>query len=246
MRPRPRDHKQAPHTAAEDWQTRFNHLSRNVTDPRLKAFYRASCVPAHTPVKKVNFMALDLETTGLDLETDAILSIGYIPLKFNRICCSSARNIIIRPGESPEHPLAEIHGITHSHLKNAPEFDNILEDLLNAMAGHIILAHYNTIERGFLDRACRELLGQPLEFPVVDTMELEARIHTPFTPNTFQRWMGLSPSPSLRLSHSRERYGLPRYTPHHALTDALATAELFMAQVADRFSPETPVGELWI
>ena len=36
----------------------------------------------------------------------------------------------------------------------------------------------------------------------------------------------------LRLHALRERYGLPRYKAHNALTDALATAELFCAFVA--------------
>jgi len=38
---------------------------------------------------------------------------------------------------------------------------------------------------------------------------------------------------------------LPRYRLHHALTDALATAELLQAQVAHRFTPDTPLSALW-
>jgi len=228
------------------WKTRFSNLTETVSDPRLKSFYRASCVPDHTRVADVPFLALDLETTGLDPQTDVIVSAGFIPLTCNRIICRGARNWIIRPDQNPAQPLTELHGITHSRLDAAPDFNETLAALLRAMAGHVILVHYNTIEREFLNKACMDILGQPLEFPVVDTMDLEARKHPRFTPNIFQRLMGAKPSPSLRLSHTRERYGLPRYTPHHALTDALATAELFIAQIADRYSPETPVGELWI
>ena len=50
---------------------------------------------------------------------------------------------------------------------------------------------------------------------------------------------------SIRLAASRGRYGLPRYRPHHALTDALASAELLQAQVGQRFAPDTPIRELW-
>jgi DNA polymerase-3 subunit epsilon len=65
-----------------------------------------------------------------------------------------------------------------------------------------------------------------------------------FRPNLIQRWMGEKNSPSLRLTHARERYNLPCYRPHHALTDALAAAELFLAQVQDQFTPDTPVSDL--
>ncbi|QIK74585.1 hypothetical protein [Nocardioides piscis] len=38
---------------------------------------------------------------------------------------------------------------------------------------------------------------------------------------------------SLRLDAARKRFGLPRYSAHHALTDAIAAAELLLAQVAE-------------
>ena len=50
---------------------------------------------------------------------------------------------------------------------------------------------------------------------------------------------------SLRLHPSRERYHLPPYQAHHALIDALATAELLQAQIARHYAPDTPVGVLW-
>ena len=75
-------------------------------------------------------------------------------------------------------------------------------------------------------------------------MELESRKHPMVRPNVFQRWMGEKTSPSLRLAHARQRYNLPPYHPHHALTDALAAAELFLAQMADQFTPDTPVSDL--
>ena len=53
------------------------------------------------------------------------------------------------------------------------------------------------------------------------------------------------PHVSIRLADTRRRYNLPRYRPHHALTDALASAELLQAQVAHRFSPTTPLRDLW-
>ncbi|NLW04889.1 MAG: 3'-5' exonuclease, partial [Pseudomonadaceae bacterium] len=47
------------------------------------------------------------------------------------------------------------------------------------------------------------------------------------------------------LAACRERYGLPNYHPHDALTDALATAELLQAQIAHHYSPDTPLKKVW-
>ncbi|GAB6147061.1 3'-5' exonuclease [Desulfocicer niacini] len=228
-----------------NWKRRCNGLAYECRDLRLKKFYKAFTVTPDTPLNRVAFLALDLETSGLDSERDQILSIGFITLSWNRIFCDKARHRIIRPDENPKNTQTTIHGITHSRLEGAPGFEETLSPILNAMAGKVMIAHYGRIEREFLNRTTLKLIHEPLIFPMIDTMELESRKHPVFRPNIIQRWMGKKKSPSLRLSHSRERYGLPRYRPHHALTDALATAELFLAQVADQFFPETPVGKLW-
>ncbi|HAS3970887.1 TPA: 3'-5' exonuclease, partial [Vibrio cholerae] len=39
---------------------------------------------------------------------------------------------------------------------------------------------------------------------------------------------------------------LPPYSPHHALTDAIATAELFQAQCAYHLPPHTAIQSLWL
>ena len=41
------------------------------------------------------------------------------------------------------------------------------------------------------------------------------------------------PPGSLRLNAARSQYGLPRYGAHNSLTDALACAELYLAEVAE-------------
>jgi DNA polymerase-3 subunit epsilon len=76
-------------------------------------------------------------------------------------------------------------------------------------------------------------------------MELEARLYRLPITGWRRWWAPTAPAISIRLAASRARYGLPRYRLHHALTDALASAELLQAQVADRFSPVTPVAQLW-
>jgi len=107
------------------------------------------------------------------------------------------------------------------------------------------VVHYRSIERGFLDQAVRQQLGENLHFPLIDTMQLEARLHRGSRqPGWLGRLFGRQPT-SIRLADSRLRYGLPLYQAHHALTDALATAELLQAQVANRYAPDIAVGELW-
>jgi DNA polymerase-3 subunit epsilon len=191
-------------------------------------------------------LALDLETTGLDDQDDAIVSIGFIPFDYYRIRCNGAANWIVRPNLPIAEIAVTIHGITHSDVEAAPTFADYFDALLQAMAGKVIVAHCHEIERRFLKVASMKLTGEQLQFPMIDTMTLEEEKHPYKRPNAIQRWFGDVPSPSLRLDASRARYGLPPYHPHHALTDALATAELFLAQMQDRYSLDTPVSTLWL
>lgn len=233
-----------PPSQVRDWPARFRDLEKTAADPAVKAFYQAGCYPGDTPLRDVSFLALDMETTGLNPQADAIVSVGFIPLFFDRIVCRDSRYWVVRPIHKRPDIQTVIHGITHSRTNACPRFDTILPQLLEAMAGRVIVAHYSRIERGFLNKTVSDLTGDCLEFPIVDTMELESRKHPVFRPNLFQRWMGKKNSPSLRLAHARERYNLPAYRPHHALTDALAAAELFLAQIQDQFTQDTPISDL--
>ncbi len=225
-----------------DWAEQFARLASITQNPRLQAFYKAGVVSPDTPLEHVPLMALDVETTGLDAHQHAIVSLGLVPCTLRRIRCGDALYWVVKPASELSSESVTFHHITHSDIRHAPRLGQILDELLTAMAGKVMVVHYRTIERSFLDQAVRQHLGDGLQFPVIDTMQLEARLHR--QPSWWERLLRREPV-SIRLADSRLRYGLPLYGAHHALTDALATAELLQAQVATHYSAQTPVGELW-
>ena len=230
-------------THSPDWTSRFSQLAREAGDPRLKAFYHAGVPDRTTPIKDVPLLAMDFETTGLNPQTDGIVSIGIVPMMLDRIKCAQSQHWIIKPNARLKSTSIVIHGITHSDIASAPRLDDIMADLLEAMAGHIMVVHHRGIERSFLNEALKFLIDEGIEFPVIDTMELEARLHR--KPRTLWEVMTNKLRVSIRLADNRTRYHLPFYRPHHALTDALSSAELLQAQIATHYSADTPVGELW-
>lgn len=235
-----RDAEQAP-----DWTARLRDLAGDAANPALRDFYATGAVGPETPLSETPLAAIDLETTGLDPERHAIVSIGVVPFTIERIRCSESCYWVVKPRRELVSESVTIHQITHEELENAPDFREVIDDLLTVLAGRVAVVHYRAIERRFLDTAVNERLGEGLAFPLVDTMELEARVHRRRPIGPIARLLGRKPV-SLRLAESRLRYNLPLYSPHHALTDALATAELFQAQVAHRYRADTPIGELWL
>ncbi|ARU90511.1 3'-5' exonuclease [Pseudomonas sp. M30-35] len=232
-------------TPAPQWQEQYQILADNACDPRLARFYQAGAVHSDTPLDEVPLLALDVETTGLDAQNHCIVSLGLMPFDLNRIQCKKAQYWVVKPQSELSSQSITFHHITHSDIRYAPRVEQVLGELLEAMAGCVMVVHYRNIERSFLDHALQQAVGEGLHFPVIDTMELEARMHgSQRKPSWWDRLRGRQPT-SIRLADSRLRYNLPHYQAHHALTDALATAELLQAQIATHYSPKTPVGDLW-
>ena len=241
-----RSSRQAGAAAGVDWPRRFATLAAAARDPRLRAFYAQGAPAGDCLLKDVPMAALDIETTGLDPARDEIVSIGVVPMTMAHIRASASRYWVVSPNGELKPESVTIHTITHAQVDEAPDLDAVLGELLEALAGRIVVVHCRGIERGFLDAALRARIGEGIEFPVIDTMELEARLYR--RPPGFFGWLlgRRRRTESIRLADSRSRYRLPRYRAHHALTDALATAELLQAQVAHCFSPESLLRELWL
>ena len=184
--------------------------------PRLTSDYRS-----------LEYLAVDLEMTGLNAETDQIVSIGFVPILQGKVSLELACHLLIKPSAEVGQS-AVIHGIRDKDLEQADSLEQAMVLLLEALAGRVLLLHCAPLDLGFLNRACKRLYQVSLSAPVVDTMAIErARLQLTGTDADQQ---------SLRLSDCRRRYGLPDYEAHNALVDALATAELFLAQTTHRFN----------
>lgn len=228
-----------------NWHAFLKLKAQLSKDKHLKKFYQQGTYHDETPLKEVEFVALDFETTGLDATKNSIISIGLVHFNLQRIFCNKSKSWYIDPQDSLKEDSIVIHGITHSDLKSAPNLLRILEQLLNELAGKVIVVHYRRIERDFLDSNLRALINEGIVFPMIDTMQIESDIQRAQSQGLVN-WLKRKRPQSIRLAHSRSRYNLPTYAPHDAVTDAIATAELFQAQVKYHFSSETALKELWL
>ncbi|MGY5452370.1 3'-5' exonuclease [Agarivorans sp. MS3-6] len=228
-----------------NWQAFLKIKALESKDSRLRKFYNVGTYQAETKLKDIDFVALDFETTGLDAKKNSIISIGLVPFTLQRIACREAKHWFVTPQDKLQEDSIVIHGITHSDLQGAPSLLRILEQLLDELAGKVVVVHYRRIERDFLHAALRGLINEGIVFPLVDTMQIEADIQAA-RPKKIIDWFKKPQPFSIRLANSRARYNLPIYPPHDALTDAIATAELLQAQINYHFSADTPINKLWL
>jgi DNA polymerase-3 subunit epsilon len=192
------------------------------------------------PVTEVDFLAVDIETTGLDPRRDHVLAVGWVPVSGRQVVLAGAHEVTVRPPAGTSvGDSATIHGLTDDALATASRLVDVLPDLVAALHGRVLLAHHAPIELGFLTRAAEQEYGARMPLTAVDTLAIQHRLvlgqHGEVRPG------------SLRLGDARRHFGLPRYAAHRALTDAIATGELLLAQVAElehRFGHEPTLAAL--
>ena len=226
-----------------DWPALMAAHAAHAREPALADYYRAFDLSPDTPLQAIPLVALDIETTGLDPTRDAIVSIGLVSCSSRQVRCAEHWYQVVRPRHLSIDSIP-LHRITHAEVRHAPPLVEVLPTLLQHLQGKVALVHYHPIEREFLSHAVKQVFGQPLYFPLLDTMQLEAHQHPRQRLGWLDRLRGKRPV-SLRLADCRARYNLPAYQPHHALTDAIATAELLQAQCCGHIDASRPISEFW-
>jgi DNA polymerase-3 subunit epsilon len=175
----------------------------------------------------VVYWALDLETGGLDPRSDAILAVGMVPIREQTIRIGEAYATLVRPdtGESVSERSITTHQLVWGEVRAAPRLEEVVPDIDARLREGVLLVHHRALDIRFLQRAFRRVGVRWPKPPVVDTVELLLRLarrahrFTPELPGDVT---------VLNLSQARRLRGLPDYQAHDALTDALATAELFL------------------
>ncbi len=153
------------------------------------------------------YVALDLETTGLDPRSDSIIEIGAVRFNNNRIEAEWSK--LINPRVPISHFITRLTGITNNMVLNAPLLSEVLADLV-AFAGDLpIIGHNIGFDLAFLNRA-----GVLKSNPAIDTYELAAVL--------------MPMASRYNLSALGQQLGILQPATHRALDDAKATHAVFL------------------
>jgi len=202
---------------------------RDIREP-LRRLMTVDLPRADTGFEDVEFVALDIETTGLDAATAEMLSVGWVVVRRGRVDLESAESHIVRPSGGVGRS-ASVHGLTDTIVEMGQERSVVIDRIVTVLTGRVLLVHHADLDKRLLDRLCHEHFGAHLLVPVVDTLALEHRRQ--------QRRHHVNEKRSLRLADLRDAYHLPRYDAHDSLVDALSTAELLIAMVAHNDGTKT-------
>ena len=169
--------------------------------------------------RDVELVALDFETTGLDLERDEVVSWGLVPIRSGRVILSEARYQEVSPAVAPTHSSVRIHGLRPSALREAPALADVVEDLRSALADRWLVVWMAEVETAFLSR----VLGGSVRAwrrRTIDALRLSLLLDRLEEVRENKRTRGLAATAGRRR--------VPIEDAHHALGDAVMTAELFL------------------
>lgn len=212
----------------------FNHLfaeyrrkqalKRQAKSSALKSYLSHSLPKGNEFIKELEFLVLDFETTGLNAMNDQIISMGYTVIKNLHVMPTTSTHILINPNKQLTEDNVSIHQLTDDELKEGVSLSHAMNVLLAEMTDRVVVVHFDAIEKGFINQACRALYQmRSLPMIMIDTLKIEQL--------KIRQTHGTIKPDGLRLYALREKYHLPRYKAHNAMQDAIATAELFLAQI---------------
>jgi len=171
------------------------------------------------PWIEAEFASLDFETTGLDPDRDAVVSFGVVPVRHGRVILAESEYREIAPGAPLTARSIVVHGLRPLDLQGAPTLSQVLSDLQASLERRWLLAWSADVEAGFLSRAFGGS-GRWWHRRIVDVLLLA---------QVADRLEGREARPGdYNLTRAAARFGTPVHAPHHALDDALTTAQVFL------------------
>ena len=173
----------------------------------------ATPIGDETRLDALPVVVLDTETTGLDVESDRIVSIGAVRLHGLRVYRSRSLDRLVQPGLPIPPRSTAIHGITDAMVADAEGFATVFAELQALLEGCVVVGHNVPFDLAMLRRECG-LAG--VDWPALRYLD------------TLPIVVALDPHlADFDLEGLAERFGVDVHGRHTALGDSLVTAEIY-------------------
>ena len=156
------------------------------------------------------YVAFDLETTGLDADNDSIIEIGALKVVDGKVCERFIE--FVKPQKQISSKITEITGITNEMVANARPTEDIIRDFVSFCEGYILVGHNIMFDYKFMKQHAIKF-GYSFEKQGLDTLQIARKT--------------LKHLESKSLGALCEYYHITNQAAHRAYHDALATAKVY-------------------
>ena len=172
------------------------------------------------------FVAFDLETTGLSSENDRIIEIGAVIIK-NGIEVDRFQSFAA-PGRKLERKIVDLTGITDEMLDGAPPIEQVLPEFIRFVGNRVLVAHNADFDTGFIRAECARQ-GIPYHFTSADTLILSQNLMQHLS--------------KFKLDIVANALSLPEFQHHRAADDA-CTCGMIMARLMKKLEEDHNITSL--
>ncbi len=172
------------------------------------------------------FVAFDLETTGLSSRNDRIIEIGAVILKNGEEI--DRFQTFVDPERPLEKKIVELTGITDEMLRGAPKIQQVLPEFLKFIGDRVLVAHNSDFDTGFIRAECARQ-GLQYNYTAADTLILSQNL--------------LRHLNKFKLDIVSNALSLPDFNHHRAGDDAM-TCGLIMTKLMQMLEQEHDIHNL--
>ena len=173
--------------------------------------------PSHTALAALPGVALDLETTGLDVAQARVVQIGAVTMRGPVVLDAPRIDTRVNPGIPISEESSRIHRLTDADVADAPRFCELFEPLVEALAGRVVIGQNIRFDLAVLRHEAARAGVPWSDPPVLDVAHLAGALDR-----------GLV---DLSLESLAKRFDVAIEARHDALGDSLAAAWIFTALV---------------
>jgi DNA polymerase III subunit epsilon len=166
-----------------------------------------------TPLVDVEFVVLDLETTGGSPANDRITEVGAVKIRGGEVI--GTFQTLVNPGVPIPPLISALTGITDPMVADQEPIEVVLPCLLEFLGGAVLVAHNASFDRRFVQANLERHGYQRLTNRVVCTARLARKL------------LPRDEVPNVRLATLAAYLGATVAPCHRALTDARATVDVF-------------------
>lgn len=194
----------------------FASLTRTWNRSRLRDENYAGMFEPYVGDEVVVF---DTETTGLDVKKDAVLSIGAVKIKGDKILTSQSFEVFLKPEKEISVESIKIHHIRPCDLEHAIEPLEGVRTFLEFIGNRPLVGYYLEFDVAMINRLIKPWLGITLPNRQIEVSGLY-----------FDKKIALIPQGNidLRFDTILRDLNIPRMGQHNALNDAIMTAMVYI------------------
>jgi DNA polymerase-3 subunit epsilon len=165
-------------------------------------------------------VAIDCETTGLNVHVDDIITIAAIRIRGNRILASERLEAVVRPDAALQAEAIKVHRQREIDVAEGALIWKVLPRFLDFVGGRPIVGYYVDFDIAMLDKYILPLIGIELPNPRIEISKLY-----------YERKYGDAPNAKIDLSFAAiaKDLGIPPLPQHDAFNDAMMSAMMYLA-----------------